>query len=203
MVVFRPQRGNLEEAMKEVRYFANVDDMIDRLRKEYNGEVYIDNTEVFDPRSSWEHIQYVVYHPHESLSWQNHVIGVCDCKTFEKVSYKPVDENKIRDFSKLMSPLFLAMGMTANGLFGSSTKDAQKESDSEQQKTSDTNVPDELVIKYLRKQNEELMNWIKILNKENEELKKKLADRQLSDRVAKLEQIVSKQAKNKKSNWTC
>ena len=175
MVVFRPHRRNLEEAMKEVRYFANVDDMIDRLSKKYNGEVYIDNTEVFDPRSSWEHIQYVVYHPHESLCWQNYVIGVCDCKTFEKVSYKPDDEKK--------------------------TKDAQKVSDSEQQKTSDTNVPDELVSKYLRKQNKELMNWIKTLNEENEKLKKELADRQLADRVAKLEQIVSKQAKNKKSSW--
>ena len=63
-------------------------------------------------------------------------------------------------------------------------------SDSKQQKTSDTVIPDELILKYYRKERSELIKLNKELTEENRELKKSLADRQLADRVARLEKAV-------------
>ena len=172
MVVFQAAEGCEDQFGKNIILLDDKKALKNFLRTKYNKRYVIDEDEV-DDDNGLPHSQAIFVIDYKGMAG---IVGYCDCKTFEKVSYKPDDEKK--------------------------TKDAQKVSDSEQQKTSDTNVPDELVDKYLRKQNEELMNWIKTLNKENKELKKELADRQLADRVTKLEQIVSKQAKNKKSNWT-
>ena len=67
---------------------------------------------------------------------------------------------------------------------------------------TETNAFDELIFKHLKEERCQLIRQNNELNEENKKLKKCLADRQLADRVTKLEQIVSKQAKNKKSNWT-
>ena len=63
-------------------------------------------------------------------------------------------------------------------------------SDSEQQKTSDTVIPDELILKCYRKERSELIKLNNKLTEENRELKKSLADRQLDDMVARLEKTL-------------
>ena len=83
-IIFRPYMRDLEESMKECRYFKSVDEMLDTLYDENNGDIYIDEAHSFeDTRNGWLYSQIVLCSPYEDME-KSVVIGICDCKTFKK-----------------------------------------------------------------------------------------------------------------------
>ena len=85
VAVFRPHRGGLDDAMKEVRVFETKEQMLNKLKEEYGETVAIDDDEVEDDRIGWLHSQYVTMGIMlDSGRSAKSVIGICDCKTFKR-----------------------------------------------------------------------------------------------------------------------
>ena len=85
VAVFRPHRGGLDDAMKEVRVFETKEQMLNKLKEEYGGKVAIDDDEVEDERVGWLHSQYVTQELKLRFGGtEKVVIGICDCKTFKR-----------------------------------------------------------------------------------------------------------------------
>ena len=82
-IIFRPYMRDLEESMKECRYFKSVDEMLDTLYEENHGNIYIDEVQFKDTQTGWLYSQIVLCSPYEDME-KSVVIGICDCKTFKK-----------------------------------------------------------------------------------------------------------------------
>ena len=85
VAVFRPHRGGLDDAMKEVRVFETKEQMLNKLKEEYGEKVAIDDDEIEDDRIGWLHSQYVTQELKLRFGGtEKVVIGICDCKTFKR-----------------------------------------------------------------------------------------------------------------------
>lgn len=86
-IIFRPCMRDLEDSMKECRYFNNIDEMLDTLYEENHGKnhgnIYIDEVQFKDTQTGWLYSQIVLCSPYENME-KSVVIGICDCKTFKK-----------------------------------------------------------------------------------------------------------------------
>lgn len=64
MIIYRPHRGNLTEAMKEAKEFYNEQEMKEYIVQEWNGcfsinDIVIVNENISDDRIGWEDTRYV------------------------------------------------------------------------------------------------------------------------------------------------
>lgn len=64
MIIYRPHRGNLADAMAEAKEFDSEDQMKDYIVSQWNGyiskeDIVIDNEKVNDDRNGWKDTSYV------------------------------------------------------------------------------------------------------------------------------------------------
>ena len=86
LIVYRPHRRLLSEAMQEVKYFSSIEEMFEFVKSDWSRyypdylEVVLGENEVDDNRNGWHYTRYVCIKitPDD----QSHCIGMCDLKSF-------------------------------------------------------------------------------------------------------------------------
>ena len=84
-IAYRPHKELLIDAMKDVKYFSCIKDMINHVKEEWasyypNLDVVIDDTEIDDDRIGWHHTRYVCIKT-DSFEYPQ-CIGMCDLVSF-------------------------------------------------------------------------------------------------------------------------
>ena len=85
VIAYRPHRHLLEDAMKEVKYFSCMSDMIEYVKADWerfypNIDIVIGEEEIDDNRIGWHHTRYVCIKTDNSEYPQ--CVGMCDLALF-------------------------------------------------------------------------------------------------------------------------